>query len=157
MARQPDIQYVRFYTPGSAARKVELAPEPRKNVELPRPRVRRQPRKVIRLNPIALCAMVVAAALLVAMAVGVVELAAVSARVEKMESYAAKLQGQYTELRKTYEAGYDLADIEEKALAMGMVPSDRVEHIVVRVEPKPVEPEMSFWDEVRATIAELFA
>jgi hypothetical protein len=112
---------------------------------------------VIRLNPIALCAMVVAAALLVAMAVGVVELAAVSARVEKTENYAAKLQGQYTELRKTYEAGYDLADIEEKALAMGMVPSDRVEHIVVRVEPKPVEPEMSFWDEVRATIAELFA
>ena len=32
MARQPDIQYVRYYTYGSAAQKVELQPQKKNKV-----------------------------------------------------------------------------------------------------------------------------
>lgn len=157
MARQPDIQYVRFYTAGSAARKLEVLSEPHKKVELPRPRVRRQRRRIIRIDPIALCAVAVAVFMFAAMVAGVVELASVSIRADKMESYAAQLQGVNTQLRDTYESGYDLADIEEKALGMGMVPVDQVEHITVQVETKQPEPEPTFWEELGAMIAELFA
>lgn len=157
MARQPDIQYVRFYTAGSAARKLEVISEPQKKAELPRPKVRRQRRKVIRIDPIALCAVAVAVCMFAAMVAGLVELAAVSIRADKMESYAAQLQSENAQLRDTYEAGYDLADIEEKALGMGMVPAEQVEHITVQVEYPQPEPELSFWEELRLTIAELFA
>lgn len=157
MARQPDIQYVRFYTAGSAARKLEPVSEPRKKVELPQPKVRRQRRKVIRIDPIALCAVAVAVFMFVAMVAGVVELASVNIQAEKMESYAAQLQGENTKLRDTYESGYDLSDIEEKALGMGMVPVDQVEHITVQVETRQPEPEPTFWEELGMMIAELFA
>lgn len=157
MARQPDIQYVRFYTAGSAARKLEVVSEPQKQVELPKSRVRRQRRKVIRIDPIALCAVAVAVFMFAAMIAGLAELTAVSSRADKMESYAAQLQSENAQLRQTYEAGYDLADIEEKALGMGMVPVEQVEHITVQVETKQPEPELTFWEELRLTVAELFA
>lgn len=157
MARQPDIQYVRFYTAGSAARKLETEVQPQKKAELPKPKVRRQRRKIIRIDPIALCAVAVAVVMFVAMVAGVVELATVSIRADEMESYAAQLQGVNAQLRDTYESGYDLADIEEKALAMGMVPVDQVEHITVQVETKQPEPEPTFWEKLGAMFAELFA
>ena len=40
---------------------------------------------------------------------------------------------------------------------MGMVPAEQVEHITVQVEYPQPEPELSFWEELRLTIAELFA
>ena len=157
MARQPDIQYVRFYTAGSAARKLEVVSEPQKKVQLPKPKVRRQRSQVIRIDPIALCAVAVALFMFAAMVAGVVELAVVSIRADKMESYAAQLQSENTQLRETYESGYDLEEVREKALAMGMVPADQVEHITVRVETKQPEPEPTFWEELGMMIAELFA
>lgn len=157
MARQPDIQYVRFYTAGSAARKLEVVSEPQKKVQLPKPKVRRQRSQVIRIDPIALCAVAVALFMFAAMVAGVVELAAVSIRADKMESYAAQLQSENTQLRETYESGYDLEEVREKALAMGMVPADQVEHITVRVETKQPEPEPTFWEELGRIIGELFA
>ena len=157
MARQPDIQYVRFYTAGSAARKLEVVSEPQKRVELPKPRVRRQPRKVIRIDPIALCAVLVAVLMFVAMVAGVVELASVSIRADKMESYAAGLESENVRLWESYKAGYDLEEVEQKALAMGMVPADQVEHITIQVQNVQPEPEPTFWEELRAMIAELFA
>ena len=157
MARQPDIQYVRFYTAGSAARKLEVVSEPQKKVQLPKPKVRRQRSQVIRIDPIALCAVAVALFMFAAMVAGVVELAAVSIRADKMESYAAQLQSENTQLRETYESGYDLEEVREKALAMGMVPADQVEHITVRVETKQPEPEPTFWEELGRITGELFA
>ena len=157
MARQPDIQYVRFYTAGSAARKLEVVSEPQKKAQLPKPKVRRQRSQVIRIDPIALCAVAVALFMFAAMVAGVVELAAVSIRADKMESYAAQLQSENTQLRETYESGYDLEEVREKALAMGMVPADQVEHITVRVETKQPEPEPTFWEELGRITGELFA
>ena len=120
MARQPDIQYVRFYTAGSAARKLEPSVDPRKQVELPQPKARRQRCRMIRIDPIALCAVAVAAVMLIAMVVGLVELASVSIRADKMESYAVQLQGENAQLRTEYESGYDLEEVEQKLTALGL-------------------------------------
>ena len=161
MARQPDIQYVRFYTSGSAARKLEPIQKPEKKAPAvqprPRRRVRRDSRMVLRVDPVSLCATVVAAVLLVAMAVGMIELGSVSAQEDRMEGYVSQLQAENAQLQAEYEAGYDLEDIRQKALDMGLVPADQVEHVTIRVTHPEPEPEKSGWETFWAEFWDMFA
>ena len=158
MARQPDIQYVRFYTDGSAARKIELQPEKKKNkVTLPqRPRVRKEKKMVIHVDPISMFAVLVAGVMLIAMVVGMMQLGSINADADTMENYVAELQSENTQLRAEYESGYDLQDVEQKALEMGLVPIDQVEHVTIELPETPVEEEPSFWENVGAFFCELF-
>ena len=68
MARQPDIQYINFYTDGSAARKVKPVRE-FEPVQLPK--VRRKKRVVVRIDPIAVTGIVLAVVLLCMMFTGI--------------------------------------------------------------------------------------
>ena len=52
MARQPDVQYIRFYTDGSAARKVEVA-GPVRNSALPQ-KPRKKKKIVLYVDPLAI-------------------------------------------------------------------------------------------------------
>lgn len=161
MARQPDIQYVRFYTSGSAARKIEPLPQPKEKTVPARPRqrrkVRNQERVVLRIDPISLCAMLVAGILLVAMIIGMIELGSIDAQAEQMEGYVTQLRAENARLQAEYQAGYDLDDIREKALAMGFVSIDQVEHITIHVEHPQPEPEPTAWEEFCSFFRELFA
>ncbi|MBQ7344680.1 MAG: hypothetical protein IJW45_01275 [Oscillospiraceae bacterium] len=161
MARQPDIQYVRFYTTGSAARKIELLPQPKEKTAPARPKQRRKVRRreqvVLRIDPISLCAMLVAGILLVAMIVGMIELGSIDAQADQMETYVSELRAENAQLQAEYEAGYDLDDIREKALAMGLVSIDQVEHITIHVEHPQPEPERSAWDTFWADFWDMFA
>ena len=160
MARQPDIQYVRYYTSGSAARKIELQPEKKKknNVTVPqRPRTRRQRRTVIPVDPISVLAVLVAGFMLVAMVVGMLRLGAVNAEVEAMDGYVSQLQQENAALREKYESGYDLKDVEQKALEMGLVPIEQVEHVTIEVIDPVAESEPTFWEKAAAFFSELFA
>lgn len=160
MARQPDIQYVRYYTSGSAARKIELQPEKKQknNVTLSqRPRIRRQQRTVIPVDPVSVLAVLVAGFMLIAMAVGMLRLGAVNAEVEAMDGYVTQLQQENAALREEYESGYDLKDVEQKALEMGLVPIEQVEHVIIEVPEVPVEAEPTFWEKAAAFFSELFA
>lgn len=160
MARQPDIQYVRYYTSGSAARKIELQPEKKKknNVTLPqRPRIQRQKRTVIPVDPISVLAVLVAGFMLIAMVAGMLRLGAVNAEVEAMDGYVARLQQENTALRQEYESGYDLKDVEQKALEMGLVPIEQVEHVTIEVIEPVEEAEPTFWEKAAAFFGELFA
>ena len=158
MARQPDIQYVRFYTDGSAARKIDLQPQKKKNkVSLPQqPRVHKEKRTVIHVDPISVFAVLVAGVMLITMVVGMMQLGGINADAEKMENYVAALQSENTRLRAEYESGYDLRDVEQKALEMGLVPIDQVEHVTIALPETPVEEEPAFWENVGAFFAELF-
>jgi hypothetical protein len=160
MARQPDIQYVRYYTSGSAARKIELQPEKKKknNVTLPqRPRIQRQKRTVIPVDPISVLAVLVAGFMLIAMVAGMLRLGAVNAEVEAMDGYVARLQQENTALRQEYESGYDLKDVEQKALEMGLVPIEQVKHVTIEVIEPVEEAEPTFWEKATAFFSELFA
>ena len=158
MARQPDIQYVRFYTAGSAARKLELPPEKNKaKITTPqRPQTRRRKKAVVYIDPISVFAVLVAGVMLIAMAVGMLQLGSVNAETAKMESYVAELRAENTQLREKYESGYDLKDVEQKALEMGLVPVEQVEHVVIDVPEIVEEPEPGFWENVGAFFSELF-
>ena len=158
MARQPDIQYVRFYTAGSAARKLEPVQKPRKNgVALPKMKPHVEKRKLIRIDPISVCAVVVAAVMLVAMALGMMRLGNLTNQADRMENYAAQLSAENAELEAQYRAGYDLKDVEQKALEMGLVPENQLQHVTVQVvEPQP-EVEPTAWEEFCLFVTELFA
>lgn len=161
MARQPDIQYVRYYTTGSAAHKIEPERKPKRPAPVPQTaqtkRVRRDQRKVICIDPISLCAMVVAGAMLIAMVIGMMELGSIDSDAKRMESYVTQLRAENAELHTRYKEGYDLADVEQKALEMGLVPEDQVEHITIHVELPPQEVEPTAWERFCATVKELFA
>lgn len=160
MARQPDIQYVRYYTAGSAARKIELQPEKKKknNVPVPqRPQTRRRQRTVIPVDPISVLAVMVAGFMLIAMVVGMLRLGAVNAEVEAMDSYVSELQQENIVLREEYKSGYDLKDVEQKALEMGLVPIEQVEHVTIEVVEPVADAEPTFWEKAAAFFSELFA
>lgn len=159
MALQPDIQYVRFYTAGSAARKLELRPEKNKTkVSTPqRPQTRRRQKTIVRIDPICVFAVLVAGVMLIAMAVGMLQLGTVNAETARMESYVAELRTENAQLRKEYESGYDLKDVEQKALEMGLVPIDQVEKVIIELPPEIEEElEPTFWENVGAFFSELF-
>lgn len=158
MARQPDIQYVRFYTDGSAARKIELTPRKKKNdIAIPhRPRVRREKKTVIHVDPLCLSAMLVAGVMLIVMLVGMMRLGDVNAKADTMADYVSLLRSDNTALQEEYKSGYDLKDVEQKALEMGLVPIDQVEHVTIELPETPVEEEPTFWENVGAFFAELF-
>lgn len=160
MARQPDIQYVRYYTSGSAARKIELQPEKKKKnpvAQPQRPRTRQQKKTVIYLDPISVLAVMVAGIMLITMVIGMLRLGQVNAEVDAMDSYVAQLRQENSALRQEYESGYDLKDIEQKALEMGLVPIEQVEHVTVALPEAPVEAEPTFWEKAAAFFSELFA
>lgn len=158
MARQPDIQYVRIYTDGSAARKLELQPEKKKNkVSLPKPKVRRDPRKVVYVDPLSLCAMAAAGLLLVAMAVGMTQLGITNAQVQELEENVSRLESENMQLQEIYESGYDLDEVERQALAMGLIPIEQTKQVVVDVQVPQQEPEPTFWGNVGLFFSELFA
>lgn len=158
MARQPDIQYVQYYTGGSAARKLEPEKRQIKNgAKLPQVRRRRQKRKVICIDPISVCALMVAVGMVIAMAVGMLRLGNLTDQADRMGEYATAVEQENAALRAEYRAGYDLHDVEQKALDMGLVPEDQLRHITVKAEVPESEPELTGWQEFCRFVSEMFA
>lgn len=158
MALQPDIQYVQFYTAGSAARKLELLPKKEKaKISAPqRPQTRRKKKAVVYIDPISMFAVLVAGVMFIAMAVGMLQLGSINAETVQMESYVSELRAENTRLRNEFEDGYDLKDVEQKALEMGLVPIDQVEKVVIEVPEIVQEPEPTVWEKIGAFFSELF-
>ena len=136
MAQRPSVQYVQFYTDGSAARKVATV-APIKTAKLPK--TRRVKRITLHIDPVAIGGIVMAVIMLVLLLVGVAQLNQARQEVVALENQVATLQAQQRELNVTYEGRYDIADVEKTALAIGMVPKEQVKHVVMQV-PK-AEPE----------------
>ena len=129
MARQPEVQYIRLYTQGSSARQLEMTPPERKKPRTQLPKPRRVKARVIRLDPLALCATVVAAVMLVMIVVGCAALYQAEAYGEQMERYVDSLTVENQVLTQTYAEGYDLEEVRQIALSLGLVPVEEVTHI----------------------------
>lgn len=133
MARKSDIQYVQFYTDGSAARQFEPKPQqPKKKLQQPRPR--RRKKIVLYVDFIAVAGMLVASVMLLLMLTGMSGLTRINEEVSRLEAYVAELESENLELHKTYREGYDLEQIREQALEMGMIPAARATHVTIELE-----------------------
>lgn len=154
MARKPDVEYIRFYTDGSAAHQIEILPR-RKKSRLPK--VRKEKKRVLYVDPLALGGIVVSVVMLVLMLVGTVQLFVAHEQEQRMAQYVEMLQQRNGELTQTYESGYDLQTVEKAALSMGMIPVEQAQTItIVLPQPEPVE-EVTLWSRISAFFEDIFA
>ena len=157
MVKKPDIQYIdRFYVHGSEARVLELKPK-RRIIKTVLPLSAPDKTIKIAVDPVAICGIVVAVALLVLMAVGTVQYVRVCGRYQQMMDYVVSVQNENVQLREDYRSQIDLDEIREKALAMGMVPAEEAERITIEVVTPVREPEMNAWEEFLWLCRGLFA
>lgn len=154
MAKHPSIQYVQFYTAGSAACKVATV-EQMPTAKLPR--VKKVKRITLHIDPIATAGIVLAAVMLVMMIVGVFQLRQAQENVAVLEGQVDTLWQEQRQLNATYEESYDIADVEKTALALGMVPKDQVTQITMKVPPMEQEKSPNAWEQIYSFLAGLFA
>ena len=156
MARQADIQYVEYPVDGTAARKVEHPTHDR--AAAPVYARRRAQRKVIAVDPVAICGIVLAAVMLFAMVAGLVQYRHSLQQTQQMSAHVQQLQKENVLLQQTYQAGYDLEEIERIALEAGMVPAENMERVRINMQlPEEEDTRMSFWDSLSAFLAGIFA
>lgn len=156
MAKKPEIQYVgQFYVYGSEAQAV--APKKKAQFQLPKPRVELQKIEKIYVDPVALIGLAVAVVMLVCMVVGAVQVKNSWQEYQQMSHYLSQLQQENARLEHNYHISYDMAEVESKALAMGLVPMEKIPAMSVRVTvPVPVAEETA-WDEIVWFVKGLFA
>lgn len=156
MARQPEIQYINAYVSGNIAYQMETAPvRKKKRVKLPKPTMKKQ--RVICVDPVAVGGILVAAVMLVLLVVGFVRLQNARAQATALNSYAQTLQAENQQLAASYEAGYDLEEVREIALAIGLVPVSEVQTITIQVSVPQEIPEPTPWENFCAFLTGLFA
>ena len=155
MARKPDIQYVRYYTDGSAARQLE--PKTPQRQRTPQRKTKKRQVYMIPVQPFAIAGLAVAATLLVFMIIGSVKLYNVQQQQQAMADYVTMLNEQNVQLRHTYEENIDLEMVERTALALGMIPAEDAMTITVSLpQPEPA-PKITMWDRIEAFFEGLFA
>lgn len=160
MARKADIQYVHhYYTAGTAARKVAVKAEPKKKpIPLFEPRVMAPDQKIsIGVDPLGLCATVVAVALVAMMVVSLFQYSAAHQRKVALKEYAYTLSDENVRLEQRFTDGLDLNEIEVQALALGMIPIEEAETIQVSGIVPAHEAEPTLWARMGLFLSGLFA
>ena len=156
MARRNEVQYVSFYTAGTAAHKIEPVSAPKKKAESKQPRRAKKIR--IFVDPMALIGGCVAMVMLVMMLVGLGQLQAARQQEAQLQAYINRLEEQSIMLNAQFQAGYDANEIYDVAIGMGMIPADQAERVQVSVQiPAEVEEEHSAWENIYTFLIGLFA
>lgn len=155
MARQPDIQYINAYVSGNIAYQMDVQPARKKRVRLPKPKAKKQ--MVLHVDPVAVGGILVAAVMLVLLVVGFVRLQDARAEAVVLESYVQDLQAENQQLAQSYKEGYDLEEIRQIALAMGMIPASEAQTITIPVSVPQAIPEPTAWENFCAFLTGLFA
>lgn len=154
MARKYTERYVRFYTVGSAAAKLETV---ERKAALPQYKTPEK-RKPIAVDPIALVGSAVAILLAVLMLVGFAQVAHTSARVHELQTQVMTLELEQEQLRQKYENGYDLEEVRAAAESMGMIPVEDAVHVRVEMPAESVRIEtLSWWDSMLLSLRQFFA
>ncbi len=146
MVQKPKIQYVgQFYVHGSEARALEQQ-EQKKRAKTKLPVAKLETIEKIYVDPVALIGISVAVLMMVVMVFGAIQLKEDWDVYAQMAGYVTELKTENARLSHTYRSGYDLKDIEMKALAMGMVPKSELEVRTVSVTLPEEVPAMT-WDQ----------
>ncbi len=132
MVRYPNVQYVHFYTDGSAARKLESV-IPLKGNTLRMPAQKKSRRKVIYCDPVAILSIAVAVCLLIMMVVGVAQYFAMKEQADTMAAYVHYLEQENERLAQEYAESYNLNEVKQTALALGMIPAEQLDSTPIDV------------------------
>ena len=157
MNQKPKIQYVgQFYVHGSEARQLQLQ-EQKRQAKTKLPLARIQKIEKVYVDPVALIGIAVAVVMLVTMVLGAIQLKRDWDQYERMSSYVSELKKENARKNHAYRLSYDLADIETKALAMGLVPRTELETVTVSVTVPEKLPQMTRMEEIKFFLEGLFA
>lgn len=152
--KHPD-RYVRYYTYGSAAAKLDRQ-EP--IAVLPGMKKAPQKRKPIAVDPVAVVGCAVVLLLAVLMVVGMFRVSATADKVQQMQTTVTGLEQEKQMLTERYENSYDLEEVRAAALAMGMIPAEDAVHIRLNVPAVTVQiPQTSWWNSLMTQLREFFA
>lgn len=154
MARKFNERYVRYYTFGSTAAKLDRE---ERRAALPKYKSPEK-RKPIPVDPVALVGNVVAIVLAVLMLVGMAQVAHTTAQVQELQTKVISLEMEQELLQQKYESGYDLNEVRVAAESMGMVPAEEAVRVSVNVPAETVETvQLSWWDSMLLSLRQLFA
>lgn len=155
MAMQPEVRYINAYVSGTAAPQPEKRPQKKPPVQLPK--VKKQQKWLIPVDMVALGGILAAVVLSVLLIIGLVQMSRAQQEAEMFRDYALSLQEENAELRDTYASSYDLEEVRDIALAMGMVPVEEVPHLQMQVVPPQATQEPTVWESFWAFLVGLFA
>ena len=154
MAQRVDIQYVKFYTQGSVARRV--APVVPSLISA-LPKIKKQKLHKLYIDPVAILGTAVAVCMLVMMAVGVSQLRSEQQKTAEIAAYVEQLQAENDALQAQYQEECDLEAIEKTALALGMIPRQDAAHISIQIETPEMQEQVSLWQRIGTFLTGLFA
>ena len=157
MAKKPEVQYV-YYTDGSAARALEPAilPSPRRNrVRRQNPQVQEQ--QIIEIEVLPIVCIAVCAVMLAVMIFGVMQLRDAYVMEAQLEAYLVQLEQTNAERLAEYESNIDIEAVEQKAIALGLVPIEQVQHMTIRVHEPEIVQEQSIIEQFLSVFADIFA
>lgn len=154
MARKHNERYVRYYTFGSTAAKVDRV---ERRASLPKYKAPEK-RRPIAFDPVAFVGSAVAIVLAVLMIVGMVQVAFTAAQVHDLQTQIISLEMEQQMLQARYESGYDLNQVRVAAESMGMVSAEEATHVRVEVPAEVIEVRaVSWWDSLLASLRQFFA
>ena len=154
MAQHPKVEYIRMYTDGSAARKLEIA-TPVKKAKAPRTKKRKK--ILVHVDPVAIAGIAVAVIMLVVMTVSALNLYTLQQETAVLENYVEHLRAENSDLLAKYETNLELPKVEQMALALGMVPREEVRHVTVHVDTTETQQNPNAWQQIRTFLTGLFA
>lgn len=153
MANRTNDRYIRYYTPGAAAPKIERRTDPKHLPKAPA-----APKRIpIPFNPATVLGTAVAVLLLVCIVVGMFMLHDINTQVQKVETQVNELKEERAELLTEFRAGYDPEEIRVAAAALGMIPAEEAVHITASVEVPAQEQPLNWLEQLIQDFQDLFA
>ncbi len=155
MAMQPEVRYINAYVSGTCVPQPEKMPQKKTSARLPK--AHKQQKWLIPVDVVAVAGFFTAVILGIMLIVGVVQMNRAQQEAVAMKAYALSLQQENVALQEEYASSYDLEEVREIALAMGMVPVEEVTHLQMQVvEPQVVE-EPTAWENFWTFLLGMFA
>lgn len=155
MAKQPEVRYINYYVSGNIAYQPEKTHVNKPRTQLPvMPKQKKQLRTV---DMNAVCCVVLAAVLLVALAVSAVQLMRAKDEVAQMQRYVQSLQEENVALEQTYRDSFEQEQIQRIADSLGMIPEAQAKHITMQVQLPVAAKEPTRWESIVLFLKGLFA
>ena len=155
MAMQPEVRYINAYVSGNVAVQPEKMPQKKSSARLPK--ARKQQKWLIHVDLVAVGGIMAAFVLSIMLIVGLVQMNQAQREASMFKEYALSLKQDNAEMRHTYASGYDLEEVRDIAITMGMVPVEQVEHVTMQVVTPQVEQEPTAWESFWAFFLGMFA
>ena len=156
MARKPEIQYIgQFYVYGSEAQKVALE-QKQKKAKTKLPEAMPQTTRVICLDPVAICGVLVAVMMICTMILGAVHIQDAWDRYENARHYLTAVRVENAALTHEYTSSFDVEEIRVVATTMGLVPVEELETVTLHVNVPEPKKEPTLWEDIRWFMEGLF-